>query len=176
MIKFTDYIYDLIQNSIKAHADLITLKVTFLDDTLNLSIIDDGIGMTTEVLNQVRKFEYTSNQKRTVGLGLSMIHDLCEQTNGSFDIDSIYHKGTNLNLSFNYKHIDFPNFGDLGTLVSDLYMHQELIGFKFVYCINKNKIIYHLPKALLEDIRSFKIKKFIEEDINTNLKKVEGCK
>lgn len=83
MIKFTDYIYDLIQNSIKAHADLITLKVTFLDDTLNLSIIDDGIGMTTEVLNQVRKFEYTSNQKRTVGLGLSMIHDLCEQTNGN---------------------------------------------------------------------------------------------
>jgi hypothetical protein len=165
MIKFLDYIYDIIQNSIHAKSSLITLKVSFKDDMLYIHINDDGQGMSDEVLRKVRNFDFTSNEKRSVGLGLTMIHDLTKQTSGDFQIESIEHKGTNLYLSFNHKHIDFPEFGNLAELLSDLYIHQALQGFKLIYCKNRSKIQFELSKYLLEDLRSFKIKKFIEEEV-----------
>lgn len=174
MTKFTDFLYDLIQNSIHAKSSVIILNITYVDDILYVHLKDDGIGMTKEVLEDVRNFNYTSNQKRSVGLGLSMIYDLTKQTEGHFEINSKHKKGTDLYLSFKFKHIDFPDFGNLSMLISDLYMHQDLLGFKLIYKKHHNTLTYTLSSCLLRDKRSFKIKKFIEENINESLEKVEG--
>ena len=175
MIKLTDYLYDLIQNSIHAHAETITLSLMFDRNFLYLKLIDNGIGMDFQTLKKVRLFSHTSNDKRSIGLGLSMINDLCHQTNGSFHIDSEYQKGTKLKLSFEYKHIDFPEFGDLGILISDLYMHQELKAFKLIYKKYHKTISYDLNQKFLNQERLFNIKKDIEKDINETIKEVEGC-
>lgn len=174
MIKFTDYLYDLVQNSIHARAKLITLNLKFDRNTLYVNLSDDGIGMSNDTLDKVRSFSYTTNQKRSVGLGLSMINDLCHQTNGSFQIDSVYQKGTELKLSFEFKHMDFPEFGDLGLLISDLYMHQEINQFKLIYQTKHKTITYDLNHKFLNQKKTFNIKKDIEKDINKNIKEVEG--
>ncbi len=124
MIYFTDYIFDLVQNSIKASAQNVLISLEF-DKHLSFKIEDDGKGMDSEVLNRVKSFTYSTQKNRKVGLGLSMIHDLSKQTQGTFDLKSTLNEGTLLETTFDYMHIDFPDFGDIGLMISDLYACQE---------------------------------------------------
>lgn len=132
MTKFTDYLYDLIQNSINAGASNITLSLQF-DGLLRVTITDDGHGMDEATLFKVKTFSYSSRKTRTVGLGLSLIHDLTIQTNGYFEITSKLGVGTTLSLGFDHKHIDFPEMGDIPALVADLYIHQDIKNFVLIY-------------------------------------------
>ncbi len=172
MTKLTDYLYDLIQNSINANANRIILEISYRKEILYVRIIDDGIGMDKKTLEKVRTFSYTSNKNRSVGLGLSMIHDLTKLTEGSFQIDSTENQGTILSLTFNDKHIDFPEVGDLALLVSDLYMHQSLNAFTLRYQIEHSKFAYGLTQELLSEKRSYQMKKTIEKDISLKIKKL----
>lgn len=132
MIRLTDYLYDLIQNSIHAFANHIELSI-IKGLLLEVILRDDGIGMDEETLNKVVSFTYTSRTTRTVGLGLSLIYDLTKQTDGYFNIESKKNQGTTLQLGFNQNHIDFPEMGDMALLVSDLYMHQDIKHFTLNY-------------------------------------------
>lgn len=132
MTKFTDYLYDILQNSIQVQASHIQLLIK-LNDLLQVTIINNGPGMTPETLRQVRSFSYTSRTTRKVGLGLSLIHDLTQQTEGYFEITSDPQGGTTLQLGFNPNHIDFPEMGDLALLVADMYIHQDVQNFTFTY-------------------------------------------
>lgn len=132
MTKFTDYLYDLVQNSIEAKSSLIELSIVH-QGLLRVTLKDNGVGMDESTLMKVRTFSYSSRKTRKVGLGLSLIHDLTLQTNGFFDLTSKLGEGTTLFLGFDDKHIDFPEMGDLGALVADLYMHQGVENFIFKY-------------------------------------------
>ncbi len=132
MTKFSDYLYDLIQNSIEAKASQIELSLIH-DGILRVTLKDNGVGMDSETLMKVKTFRYSSRKTRTVGLGLSLIHDLTIQTNGYFEISSILGVGTTLNLGFDHHHLDFPDMGDLALLVADIYMHQGVQNFIFRY-------------------------------------------
>ena len=130
MTKFTDYLYDLIQNSIDAKASVIELKIKH-QGLLRVTIQDNGVGMDEATLMKVKTFSYSSRKTRTVGLGLSLIHDLTIQTNGYFEITSKLGVGTTLSLGFDDQHIDFPEMGDIPALIADLYMHQGVENLVF---------------------------------------------
>lgn len=132
MTKFTDYLYDILQNSITVHSSHIQLEIK-QSDLLQVTIRDNGPGMAPQTLKQVQSFSYTSRTTRKVGLGLSLIHDLTQQTEGYFEITSEPQVGTTLKLGFNHNHIDFPEMGDLALLVADIYMHQDVQNFTFTY-------------------------------------------
>ncbi|MDY0211090.1 MAG: ATP-binding protein [Acholeplasma sp.] len=132
MTKFTDYLYDILQNSIEAKAEHIKLSLK-RNGLLRVLIEDDGIGMDKDTLLKVRTFSYSSRRKRNVGLGLSLIHDLSTSTNGYFNIDSTLGVGTTLSIGFDDKHIDFPEFGSLEALLGDLYIHQGVKNFTLMY-------------------------------------------
>ncbi|MCU0104683.1 ATP-binding protein [Acholeplasma vituli] len=150
MIRLTDYIYDLIQNSIQAKSKHIELTISE-GPLLEVLIKDDGIGMDEATLKRVESFTYTSRTTRKVGLGLSLIHDLTKQTDGYFKIESKQNIGTTLFLGFNSKHIDFPEMGDLAELVSDIYMHQDIKHFTFIFntiCVDLDELgLDSLPKT-----------------------------
>jgi hypothetical protein len=132
MTKFTDYLYDLIQNSIEANASKIELSIVH-QGLLRVTIHDNGKGMDEATLMKVKTFSYSSRKTRTVGLGLSLIHDLTIQTNGYFEITSKLGVGTTLSLGFDDQHIDFPEMGDIPALIADLYMHQGVSDLVFTY-------------------------------------------
>lgn len=167
MIRLTDYLYDLIQNSIEAGASEITLDIQ-MKDNLSISIIDNGKGMDIDTLNRVRSFQFTSRKKRKVGLGLSLIHDLTNQTEGYFHIDSKPNLGTHLSLGFNQKHLDFPLFGDLSELVCDLYMHQDIKQFTLIY--NDLKLDFQ-SLGFLDEIKSYQKRKALKEILDVALQK-----
>jgi hypothetical protein len=169
MNNLSDYIYDLCQNSIHAKANTIILTLS-LSNVLTVIIQDDGIGMDQETLDKVTSFNYTTNKNRSVGLGLSMIHDLVNQTEGSFELKSKKDYGTTLRLTFNHQHIEFPTFGNFGSIISDLYMYENLTNIR-LYIKNGQFYMFDL-KQILSKEKTYGIKKYIEENINQKLRNI----
>jgi len=114
------HILDIVQNSIRAKSDLIGIEITELpsDNQLIITITDNGKGMNKQELEQTVEPFYTSRTTRKVGLGLSLLRQNAEMTNGSFKIDSKHGEGTCVTAVFGFDHPDRPIVGDLtGTLL-----------------------------------------------------------
>ena len=73
-------------------------------------------------------------------------------------------KGTTVTFIFDHHHIDFPPIGDLGLLIADIAMINQLEQFDFLYQVNKEHFnwTYHQQSRL----------NMIAE-INDNIKKIE---
>lgn len=111
-----DYLLDITQNSIEAHASLITLDYIEDSDELRVCIGDNGDGMDEETLkNAVNPFftDGVKHSKRKVGLGLPFLIQLAENLDGDFDIKSDREIGTSVFFRLNKKNIDFPPVGEL---------------------------------------------------------------
>ncbi|MGI6706505.1 MAG: ATP-binding protein, partial [Clostridia bacterium] len=68
------HILDIIQNSIAAEADKITVSIEEMTDrdSLSIEIADNGKGMDSETLAGASDPFMTTRKTRKVGLGLSM--------------------------------------------------------------------------------------------------------
>ena len=129
------HIMDILQNSIRAKADRVELNVTedHAADTLTLEFIDNGTGMSEELLSRVMSPFATTRTTRKVGLGLSSLKQNAEQTGGYLDIQSELGKGTVVKAVFGLSHWDRQPMGDLpGTLILTVSAHPE-IRFIFRY-------------------------------------------
>ena len=114
------HILDLMQNSIRAQATLVTLRVT-LDEKGILTIVieDDGTGMSEELLSRVLSPFATTRTTRKVGLGIPMMAENCRLTGGDVKIESELGKGTTLTATLDTASIDCLPLGDLpGTMTT----------------------------------------------------------
>ncbi|MGB9809256.1 MAG: ATP-binding protein, partial [Caldanaerobacter sp.] len=84
------YILDLAQNSIRAGAKNIEIKIEeeLHKDLLTVSIEDDGCGMKKELLEKVTSPFVTTRKERRVGLGIPFFKELTEECEGTFEIFS----------------------------------------------------------------------------------------
>jgi len=172
------YFLDLVQNSIAAKSQIITLSMVE-NHLFHVSIGDDGCGMNEDELNQALSPFYSSRTTRRVGLGLSMMKMLVEQTNGSFKLTSKKHKGTTLDLSFDLSHIDLPDIGDIGELIYFISIHQDVKDFIFTYQKNQKTYRYHLKeiKEILGDaLQTFSVMKALIQSINEEINTIRGIK
>ena len=99
----SDVIADTAQNSIEAGAKKIELSLIEDGTTISVRIRDNGKGM--DMATQERAFDpfYTEpgkHDKRRVGLGLPILKQLCESTNGAVSLSSVPGEGTLLEYSF----------------------------------------------------------------------------
>ncbi len=145
------HIMDILQNSIRAGATEISLEIRE-DTLLNLlrfNISDNGCGMTPDVLKKVTDPFFTTRTTRKVGLGLSLLRQNAERSNGSLKIDSETGKGTVVEACFEYNHIDRPVLGDIaGTVLLTLTAHPEI---QFRYLHNRNGRSFELSTIALKD-------------------------
>jgi hypothetical protein len=172
------YFLDLIQNSIAAKATLIELHIVE-DDMFHVMIKDNGLGMSKETLDQASSPFYSSRTTRKVGLGLSMMKMLIEQTEGLFELNSKLGIGTELKLSFNLKHIDTPDLGDLGDLIYMISIHQDVKDFIFTYHVNKETYVYDLKEIkniFGDDLQTFSVMKALNDMINKEINTIRGIK
>ena len=82
-------ILDVAENSVKAGATLTQILLDEQDGTLTLQIVDDGCGMSEDVVRSVVDPFYTTRTTRKVGMGIPLLKLACEQTGGSLSIDSV---------------------------------------------------------------------------------------
>lgn len=133
------YILDLVQNSVSAKAAHVEISVVIsdADDSIVITIQDDGCGMSGDFLAKVTSPFTTTRKTRRVGLGLPMIKELCEQCEGGFGIESRVGEGTRLSLSFKKSHIDLPPMGSLAdTMVALVSGSPAVPEFRLAYANN----------------------------------------
>lgn len=110
---------DIAQNSITAGAAHLELRLEEPEKgELTLTVIDDGKGMSPELLARVSDPFATTRTTRKMGLGIPLLRLSAEQTGGSLTIESTEGVGTTVRAVFHTDHIDCPPVGDMGGTVS----------------------------------------------------------
>ena len=131
-----DVIADTAQNAIEAGARHITLSLVEDGATIAVRITDDGKGM--DEATQARAFNpfYTEpgkHDKRKVGLGLPILKQICESTDGAVSLKSQKGVGTELAYSFSATHIDLPPMGDLADAILMLFNYPGDFDLSFTH-------------------------------------------
>lgn len=112
-------ILDIAQNSVTARSTLITIRIEETNETLRITVSDNGCGMSKEMVESVTSPFTTSRTTRKVGMGIPLFKMAAEQTGGSFSISSKSEKdypddhGTVTSALFYKNHIDFTPLGDI---------------------------------------------------------------
>lgn len=148
----TDVIADTAQNSIEAGAKKIEVSLVEDGTTISVRIKDNGKGMDSAT--QERAFDpfYTEpgkHDKRRVGLGLPILKQLCESTDGAVSLSSVPGEGTILEYSFAARHIDLPPMGDLVEMVLMLFNYPG--DFDLVFSHKKGETNYSISRNELAD-------------------------
>lgn len=128
-------VMDVAQNSVRAEATLVHITVleSDKDDSLSITISDDGCGMTEEQVSQVIDPFFTTRTTRKVGLGVPLFKLSAEQTGGSFSIKSKVGEGTTTYASYVKSHVDMTPLGDINSTVEILIRCNPEIDFVFTH-------------------------------------------
>lgn len=157
-------ILDIAQNSISACAALIEITVDedSKDDTLTVTISDNGRGMTPEQLNAVTDPFYTTRKTRKVGLGVPFFKMSAEMSGGSFKISSKVGVGTKVSGVFGLTNIDRMPLGNINETISTLiYCNPDI---DFVYKRSRNGKSFNLDTQ--------EIRKTLGDEIPLNVNEV----
>ncbi len=130
-------ILDVAENSVKAGASLTQILLTEEGNTLRLEIVDDGCGMSEDIVRAVIDPFYTTRTTRKVGMGIPLLKLACEQTGGQLTIESVtqdadpVNHGTHVTATFYTDHIDFTPLGDVSASVLTLIQGHPDTDFLF---------------------------------------------
>ncbi|UCF99042.1 MAG: ATP-binding protein [Spirochaetaceae bacterium] len=126
---------DLVDNSIAARASRvhICIREDYIQDRLHIRIEDNGIGMDRETLQLVRNPFFTTKQKKTVGLGLSLFAQAARESGGSLTVESRPGSGTTIQADFGLHHPDRKPMGNLEKTLYTLQASHPEIEFSFDY-------------------------------------------
>ncbi|MCR5207449.1 MAG: sensor histidine kinase [Eubacterium sp.] len=165
-------ILDVTENSVKAGATLTEIIIEESDDTLKLTIRDDGCGMDEGTVKSVTDPFYTTRTTRKVGMGIPLLKLAAEQTDGSFNISSSVGEkhGTEVTAVFNKKHIDFTPLGDVTATLTTLIQGHPDTDFLFRHTVGGNEITLDTRevRAVLDGVPldTYEVIKWIEEYVN----------
>ena len=151
MTELSLHILDIAQNSIRAKASQIC--ITIVEDKFNnryvLTIEDDGVGMSSEVLETVIRAvspagggqgggnwqrhasPLPKNGKKCGGQGLPLLKFATKRANGNLEIFSKENVGTKVVATFEFDHINRLPLGDIAGVLKILQRMNP--NLKFVY-------------------------------------------
>lgn len=130
-------ILDIAMNSVKAGATEIGIEIDETEETLAITITDNGCGMKQDFLANVVNPFTTTRTTRSVGLGVPLFKMEAEMTGGSFEITSVHESedpdnhGTVVKAVFVKNHLDFTPLGDVVSTVTTLIQGSPLIRWQF---------------------------------------------
>lgn len=148
------HVIDLVQNSIRAGASLITKKITEdqVKDVLVIQVDDNGRGIDAKALNNIFDPFYTTRTTRKVGLGLSLFREAARRCDGDVEINSQVGKGTSVKGVFKWSHIDRAPLGDMAGSIATLIAANPSIDFFYVHTYNGNVFEFD-TRVLREKLR-----------------------
>lgn len=171
-------ILDIVQNSIRAGARLITIDITesIKKDSLEIMIEDNGYGIPEEILEKVTDPFVTTRTTRKIGLGLPLLKQHANMAGGDVEIKSVKDKGTKVTASFKLSHLDRQPMGDIAGVVTILIAANPKIDFLYRHTTDKGKYEFSTSetKEVLE-VNSFNNNELLEnikEMIKFNLDEI----
>jgi anti-sigma regulatory factor (Ser/Thr protein kinase) len=170
------HILDIAQNSITAGAKSIEVNVEEYESAnmFRITVIDDGCGMSEEMVQRVTDPYVTSRTTRRVGMGIPLLKHSAGQSGGYLKIESEIGKGTTLEATFEHKHIDRPELGDIAGVMTILIGGNPDIRFQYKHKRDGND--FSLDTNDVNEtlggipINEPEVLKFIREMINDHIK------
>ncbi len=130
------HLLDLIQNSVKAGASLISIIISEKANWLTIILEDDGCGMSEEFLQKVDSPFTTTRTTRKVGLGIPLFKQAALMAGGDFSITSKPGVGTRLKATFELDNIDREPMGDLaGTMLQQVLSTPVTPDYRLEYTV-----------------------------------------
>lgn len=135
------HLLDIVYNSIRAFASLITIRIydSEKENTIEISVEDNGCGMDEETIEKVMDPFFTTRTTRKVGLGVPLFKEGLLATGGSFDIHSKINVGTTIKGNYIKNHWDTPPLGDLPETLVTLIQANEKIDYLFTYTTDSHQ-------------------------------------
>lgn len=158
-------VMDIAQNSISAGASLITIAVEedLSEDTLSISISDNGRGMTPEQVANVTDPFFTTRTTRSVGLGVPLFKMEAEMTGGSFEIRSTKGVGTTTSAVFKPSSVDMIPLGDINGTVGMLVLCNPELDFIF-----RRKLVTEDGDEREFDLKTTELREVLGADVPLN--------
>lgn len=178
MLELSLHILDIVENSTRAGAKLVYIDIIedTVRDILSIEIRDNGSGMDEDVLKKSMDPFFTTKTVRDVGLGLPMLAQAAERTEGKFILESKGGVGTRVAAEFKLSHIDRQPLGDIAsTLVTLIAGNMDV---DFIYRHQHNDLEYILDtrevKREIGDvpINHVKVLIFIRKHVQEGLKDI----
>lgn len=143
MQELSMHILDIAHNSIKAGADTVEITVDEQPskNTLEISVKDNGCGMSEEFLKKVKDPFTTTRTTRKAGLGIPLFEAAAVQTGGHLEIASKQGEGTVLKAYFVYDNIDRAPIGDIKSTLVILISGYDAIRFIYKHIVNENEFV-----------------------------------
>ena len=168
-------ILDITENSVKAKATLTEIYIEESEDNLVLKIIDNGTGMTEDVVRGVTDPFYTTRTTRKVGMGLPLLKMAAEMTGGKLSVDSKHfsnypeNHGTTVCAEFIKNHIDYTPLGDVISTITTLIQGHPDTDFLFTHTTGNHEISLDTRelRLVLDDVplNTYEVIKWIEENL-----------
>lgn len=137
-------ILDIAMNSVKAGATRIGIALVETDETLVITISDDGCGMSGQTVKKLRDPFFTTRTTRKVGLGIPFYILAAEQTGGGVEIRSTEAPneghGTEIKATFYKKHIDYTPLGDVVSTIMTLIHGYPDIDLEFSHSFGNQSV------------------------------------
>jgi hypothetical protein len=178
MLELSMHILDIVQNSLRAQARRVEVRILEdLDqDLLRIEVLDDGRGMPPDILKRVIDPFYTTRPARVAGLGIPFLKEAAERCGGGLEVQSQEGKGTRIVATFQLDHFDRAPLGDLGETMAILITGNPGVDFLYehrvdgrVYRLDTSEMRAVLGTVGLEDPSVFSL---IQADIREGLKKI----
>ena len=138
------HILDIAENGITAGADCIQISINEArgpKDLLTIVIEDNGRGMPADKLQKPTDPFITSRTTRRVGLGLSLLAAAADRCAGKLDIETESGRGTRVEATFRYSHIDRAPVGDMAATISTLIMGNPQVDFVYTHVVDTKDFI-----------------------------------
>jgi len=175
------HILDIIENSVRAKADLIKIYIIIekSKDTLEIKVWDNGCGMTEKELEMAQNPFYTTKaeRKKKVGLGIPLFKQNAEQCDGYFNIKSQKDQGTSIKAVFKYSHYDRMPLGNLtDSFVNSIIGHPE-VDFEIYLKRKDENMSYEFSTKIIKDelgdipITYPDVIKFVNNELSNEIKK-----
>ena len=150
------HVLDIAENSIAAGAQHVEIQVkeSRRQDLLSIEIIDDGRGMSEDMLQKATDPFFTTRTTRRVGLGLSLFEQAAKRAGGEFKIASSPGVGTKVSGVFQYNHVDRQPLGDMSQTLLALIVGNPQIEFTYLHQSDDSQVSFSTKeiKAQLGDI------------------------
>ncbi|MCW3786184.1 ATP-binding protein [Plebeiibacterium sediminum] len=172
------HILDIIGNSVRAKATLIEVSVIekSKDDKLVLIVKDNGCGMDDKMIANALDPFFTSRKTRKVGLGIPLLQQNAQLSDGALIIKSKIGEGTTLEATFVRSHIDRPPLGDLPSTISLMISGNPSVEFVYTHVLDKEQFVLDSReiKQILEgvDITQPNVVRFLTQMVDENLTEI----
>jgi hypothetical protein len=133
MRELSEHILDVLYNAVEAGARRVQVSITedLRADRLQITVTDDGRGLTAAEARKVLDPFYTTRATRHVGLGIPLLAEAARACEGDLSVHSQPGVGTTVTAWFRHSHVDRQPLGDLATTLMTILVGQPELELEY---------------------------------------------